>query len=94
MIVETVFGKVKNSNNGDITVLAKEREVPGLKISFGNELIEKLFLTRVAIYNDGNQVIDASDAAKKDPLRIVIPDGFRIFDAGFFLLEMKQMTFL
>lgn len=74
-------------------VLAKEREVPDLKIFFKNEVIEKLFLTRVAIYNDGNQVIDASDVAKKDPLRIVIPDGFRIFDAGVFFVRNEANDF-
>ena len=51
-----------------IEILTKKSEIPNLSIFFGNEPIETLFLTKVAVYNEGNQVIISSDVTKRDPL--------------------------
>lgn len=74
-------------------ITEKKNEIPKLRVMYGNEIVENLSLSRIAVFNDGNQVIDISDMSKKDPLRIVIPKDFRILDARLFYVRNEANNF-
>lgn len=74
-------------------IIEKKNEIPQLRVIYGNEIVENLSLSRIAVFNDGNDVIDSSDMSRNDPLRIVIPKNFRILDARLFYVRSEANSF-
>lgn len=74
-------------------IIEKKNEIPQLRVIYGNEIVENLSLSRIAVFNDGNDVIDSSDMSRNDPLRIVIPKNFRILDARLFYVTSEANSF-
>ena len=51
-----------------------------LKIIFGDEEIEALTVTRVALWNSGSESIRGEDIAKSDPLRIELAEATKLLN--------------
>lgn len=71
----------------------KKGKNPKLKILYEDNPVEILSLSRVAIFNDGNQAIRGSDIARRDPLRIITSRDFRVFDPEFFYIKNEANDF-
>lgn len=52
----------------------------GLEIKYNKEQIDTLTLTKFAIWNAGNDIIEGSDIAQADKLRITLPNDKRIIN--------------
>lgn len=55
-------------------------KIEGLKITYLNENIPNLTITKLAIWNDGNDTIDKNDIASADPLLITAKDTVHILE--------------
>ena len=56
-------------------------KVKKLKIYYDSQETRTLSVTKIALWNRGNEAIDKSDVAVKDPLRVQINSQFEILDA-------------
>lgn len=74
-------------------IIGHEKELSMLAIAYGNRIVKTLSITRVAVFNNGNQVIDVSDVAKKDPLRIGVSKNSKIFGARFSYVKNEANGF-
>ena len=55
-------------------------KIEGLKITYLNENIPNITITKLAIWNDGNDTINKSDIASADPLLITAKDTVHILE--------------
>lgn len=53
--------------------------IPGLEITMGEEQINNLTLTYLAIWNNGSDILNYEDFAHSDPLKITVKDPYKIF---------------
>jgi hypothetical protein len=74
-------------------ITEKQEKIPKFKIMYENKNIEAFSLSRVALFNDGNEVIDSSIMSKKDPLRIIISESFQILDMNLFYIKNEANDF-
>lgn len=58
------------------------KELKSVKISYGGEDVEDLTLTRLAFWNKGRDTIEQRDIAQADPVRITVPEGYRILEVN------------
>jgi len=52
-----------------------ESSVNGLEVRYRSEAVSTLTVTKVALWNAGNETVDAADLSDQDPLRIEVVDG-------------------
>lgn len=52
-----------------------------IKVTYLNKPIENLTITKVAIWNSGNETLNCTDQAPSDKLRIEAEEGIKIFNA-------------
>lgn len=74
-------------------ITEKQERIPKFKIMYENKNIEAFSLSRIALFNDGNEVIDSSIMSKKDPLRIIISESFQILDMNLFYIKNEANDF-
>lgn len=78
----------------NFTVLGtKAKTIEGLSVSYNNEAIERFSVAKFAIWNNGNEVIEAIDVAPTDQLRIVIRNDLKILDASIVYVKKKANNF-
>jgi len=58
------------------------RKLDRVKITYNNEEVKDLTLTRVSFWNQGKETIDKSDIAQADPLRVQLPEGSILLEAS------------
>jgi len=58
------------------------KKLKNIKITYGNNELKNLTLTRFSLWNHGRDTIDESDVANKDRLRIEVPKGEEILEAN------------
>lgn len=75
--------------------LIKERiqKISPVHISYKGGQINTLSITKIALWNDGRDTIDAGDVAKKSPLRIVIDPAYEILDCEILYIKNKSNDF-
>lgn len=56
-------------------------KIDGLEILYLENAIPNVTITKLAFWNDGNETIDGSDIAPRDPLAIKIQDDFKILES-------------
>jgi hypothetical protein len=76
-----------------IRITETEERISKLRIMYENEIIKAFSLSRIALFNDGNEVIDSSIMSKKDPLKIIISESFQILDINFLYIKNKANDF-
>lgn len=54
----------------------------GVEITYHQKKISNLTVTKIAIWNDGNETIDRNDVASSDPVTIRIKKDYQILDAS------------
>lgn len=64
--------------------LLKDRinKIEEVKIKYADKEINTLSITKVAFWNRGNDVINKSDVAPKEPIRIQVDDEFEILNSS------------
>lgn len=55
-------------------------DLPDLEVKYKGNVVNNLTITKIAIWNSGNQTINKQDIVDLDPLRIYGRDGIEIFD--------------
>ncbi len=96
-VFATIFFYVKSIRKREPTfsirsinlVLEKINKIDGLEISFQEEKIDNLSVSKIAFYNNGKETIRRDDIAPKDPIRIIIDNKYKILDADI-LFQKKQ----
>lgn len=58
------------------------RKLDRVKITYDDEEVEDLTLTRVSFWNQGRETIDKSDIAQADPIRIQLPEGAILLESS------------
>ena len=58
-------------------------KLSGLKIEYKGKNPSSLSVSKIVIWNDGNETINRADIAEADPLRIMIERGVELLDASF-----------
>lgn len=56
-------------------------KIQEVKIIYSDKPIKNLSITKVAFWNKGNEVINNTDIAPKEPIRIVVTDDYEILNA-------------
>jgi hypothetical protein len=55
-------------------------QLPHLEVKYKNNSVSDLTVTKIAIWNSGNETIDRKELVELDPLRIVPEEGVVIYD--------------
>jgi hypothetical protein len=55
-------------------------QVPGLEISYNNQKVENLTVSKIVFWNDGKETIHGTDIAEADPLQIIARGNVKILD--------------
>lgn len=55
-------------------------QVPGLEISYNNQKVENLTISKIVFWNDGKETIHGTDIAEADPLQIIARGNVKILD--------------
>lgn len=55
-------------------------QVPGLEISYNNQKVENLTVSKIVFWNAGKETINATDIAEGDPLQIIAKGNIKILD--------------
>jgi hypothetical protein len=61
-----------------------------IKVSYKDEIINNLTITKIAFLNRGRETIDKTDIAEKDPLRITVKENLKILDAKIIYTSAKN----
>lgn len=63
--------------------LVRERvnKLDKVKIVYDERTIKNLSITKISLWNKGNEVINKTDIAPKEPIRVVVDNDFEILDA-------------
>ncbi|AUM88309.1 hypothetical protein ACYJ2V_000215 [Clostridium botulinum] len=56
-------------------------KIDGLEILYSKSAVPNVTITKIAFWNNGNETIDGSDIANRDPLTIKIKDEFTILES-------------
>jgi hypothetical protein len=71
----------------------KATKIKQVKLYYDKEVINNLTVTKVSIWNKGNQTINNSDVAPKDPLRIEISNDFNFLSANIAYVKKEANNF-
>lgn len=72
--------KLAISVTGNNLIQDFSEKINGLIVNFKNEKVKNLTVTRIVIWNNGNQTLHSNDLIQANPLRIVSKDDVSILD--------------
>lgn len=75
--------------------LIKDRvnNIPEVKIIYKENPIQNLSITKIAFWNKGNEVINKTDIASRDPIRIVVDEEYEILNANIIFNKNEANNF-
>ena len=68
-------------------------EIRGIEIKYNDNPIQNLTMTRLVLYNKGNDTINKDDVAPKDPLRIMVGDECKILSSEIVYSQKEANNF-
>lgn len=68
----------------------KIKNIGNINISYLENKIENLSVSKIALWNSGRDTIDYTDVAKNDNLKIIIDSQYRILDCSILFQKIKQ----
>lgn len=71
----------------------KIKNIGNINISYLENKIENLSVSKIALWNSGRDTIDYTDVAKNDNLKIIIDSQYRILDCSILFQKNKANSF-
>lgn len=71
----------------------KTKGIDGLSVAYAGKGISTFSVAKFALWNAGNKVIEATDVAPSDPIRIAVKEGAQILDAKISYVKRKANNF-
>lgn len=68
-------------------------KIQEVKIIYSDKPIKNLSITKIAFWNRGNEVINKSDIAPKEPIRIVVGEEYEILNANIIFIKNEANNF-
>jgi hypothetical protein len=68
-------------------------KIEEVKITYTNQQIKNFSITKAAIWNKGNEIINKTDIAPKDPIRLIIQDEYEILNAQITFVKNEANNF-
>lgn len=68
-------------------------KIQEVKIIYSDKPIKNLSITKIAFWNRGNEVINKSDIAPKEPIRIIVGDEYEILNASIIFTKNEANNF-